>query len=621
LAKHDDIHSTEKLLNLIRHDSVSEISHDKNPAHSEPKKSRMVAPVSFKKRMTIGVDIGHTYIRLAKISPSDKSPEILDHLHVPVKFNIKASDPKFQTILKSTLDQFCEGSSQYDIWGAIQSANVETRSIRIPKVPRTQIANAVFWTFTKKIAFNEHEELLDFEVIGEVTEGGINKIEAMAFKAPKAEIDQIKTAFENIGYPLKGISIVPFALQNLFRSGAIDHSEKDTCCLFVGRDWSRIAIFNKGNLVLSRGIKAGMRSMVEAINNAIQEKGTGSDQTEDETSGQDNSNDTIAGTIHPLAQKLFFQILGVTGTGRGEASDDPKFDNLKIFQMILPAMKRLVRQIELTFEHYALNFESEGVRRIFISGQITANKMALDFIGKQLDLPIEAMNPFPSNTPFTRHIRIPDSVNERESFVPAIGLALANNAITPNFLFTHQDKSAFEGVRRNNMRILTSCMIILMVLIGIFSWQERNLDSQRMHVEELQAKLFAYNPPAEKEMLLALYAKTKNKRQTLQKIVHRYAPAAVVAELSKTTPPAIRLINIDASFSSIKTKDKTTHTNTLSIDGIVFGDSASFEAVLTGYLLNLKNTPIFEKPNVQNKHIEFYQGQEVLRFKAKLDII
>lgn len=571
--------------------------------------------------MTVGVDIGHTYIRLVKINNSDKDPEILDYLHVPLKSNINVSDTTFQDILKSTLVQFCESPSDFDIWAAIQSANVETRSIRIPKVPRKQIANAVFWTFTKKIAFNKNEEILDYEIVGEVAEGGVKKIEVMAFKAPKAEIEAIKSAFQAINYPLKGISIVPFAIQNLFRSGAIDQSEKDTCCLFIGRDWSRIAIYNRGNLVISRGIKAGMRSMVESINIALKKGGpyTGIMGAQPPDSDTD---DDASEAVHPASQKLFFHYIGVnTAPDSNTGPDDTKYNHQQIFQMMLPAMERLVRQVERTFEHYTLNFNSEGVRRIFISGQITANKMAMDHIGKQLDMPIEAMNPFPANTPFTRHIRIPDSVNERESFVPSIGLALANNAITPNFLYTHRDKDEYEEIRRNNMRILTACMIALMVLIGFFSWQERRLDDRRLQVEELNAKLFSYNPPAEKKMLLALYAKTKNNRQTLQQIVQRYVPVAVVSELSKITPSNIRLINVNAEFNEMKTDDSTSSLNKLAIDGIVFGDAANFEAALTSYILRLKNSPLFDKPAMHMKQIEFYQSSEVLRFKAMLNII
>ncbi len=622
MAKHDDIHSTERLLNLIRSDNSAEATHRPkmdSDGSTKSKLSSFISPVSFRKRITIGVDIGHTYIKFAKISQSDKSFEILDFLDVPINKQINVNDPQFQKLLKSTLDKFCGEHHHPAIWSAIQSARVETRCIHIPKVPRKQIANAIYWTFTKKIEFDKTEELLDFEILGDITEDGVKKTEIMAFKAPKKEISDIKAAFQKIGYPLTGITIVPFAIQNLFRSRIITHTDEDTCCLFIGRDWSRIAIFNKHNLVLSRGIKAGMRSMVEAINITVQNQDNWSGQPSAKGSDGSSADKHDSSRIDPESQRLFFEFIGVAGPRTGPSDQAVKYDTTHIFQMILPALERLVRQVERTFEHYALNFNSEGVRRIFISGMVTANPMIMEYIGKQLDLPIAAMNPFPADSAFVRRIRIPENVQEREGFVPSIGLALANNAITPNFLYTHGDREQAESIRRNNMRILTACMIVLMVLIGIFSWQENRLDAKRDRIDELNNRLLTYNPPAEKDLLLALYAKTKNKRQTINQIVHRYTPAAIVSELSDITPANIRLISIDAVFSS--DHGLADAPRTIAIEGIIFGDPDRFEPTLTGYLLNLKNSPIFNKPSVRNKQVEYYQNQQVLRFIANLSII
>lgn len=573
--------------------------------------------VPFKKRLTIGVDIGHAYIKLAKVSQSDKHFELLDYLDVPINFQISLKDPKFLKILKSTLDQFSGQDTNCKIWSAIQSAKVETRFIRIPKLPRKQIPNAIFWTFTKKVPFNGNEEILDYEIIGDINEDGIKKTEVIVFKAPMEDVISLKGAFRQIGYPLTGISIVPFAIQNLFRANIVPHPEEDTCCLFVGRDWSRIAIFSRSNLILSRGIKAGMRSMVEAINIALQRDADWSDAPSSSVpDGEDGVEHATA--VHPQAQRIFFRFVGITSATESHSSPADDLDPLQVFQMVLPAMERLIRQVERTFEHYALNFNSEGVRRIFISGQITANTTIIDYMRQQLDLPVIPLNPFPAGTPFVRQVRIPELVWQREGFVPAIGLALSNNKITPNFLFTHQDKDTSENVRRNNMRVLTCCLVILIFLIGIFSWQEKQLDEKRGQIEKLNNKLLKYNPPAQKELLLAMYAKTKHKRKTVTRIVHRYTPVAVLAELSQITPANIRLTKTMANFGKDNTEGAVSR---LTIEGIVFGTPGSFETSLTGYMLSLKNSPMFNRPQVQNKKIEYYDDQEVLRFKANLEII
>jgi hypothetical protein len=406
----------------------------------------------------------------------------------------------------------------------------------------------------------------------------------------------------------------------LLRKQIISHPGEDTCCLFVGRDWSRIAIYNKGILILSRGIKAGMRSMVDAINSAMRRNDIWGKASSDDEFIASASHKAQPAAIDPKAQEIFFDFIGVPAASDKDTDKNEALGHDQVFQMVLPAMERLIRQIERTFEHYALNFSTEGIRRMFISGQVIANAGVVDYFERQLDIPVVPMNPFPDGKPFTEQIRIPDAVSEREGFVPAIGLALSDNAITPNFLFTHEDKDSVESVRRNNMRILTACMICLMVMIGVFSFQQKQLDRHREQVDNLNSRLIRYNPPARKELLLALFAKAKHKNKLVKQIIHRYIPAAVVTELADVTPSNIRLLNLDAEFG--KPSDASSNSeNSVIIEGIIFGEAGNFETILTSYLLKLKNSPIFRKPRVQSKQIEFFHDKEVMRFVTKLEVI
>ena len=623
MAKHDEIQSTEKLLDLIRNqDQLDPPSSGKQEIATVPKRSggKLGAAVRLGKKTVVGVDIGHSYIKLAKIRHnSDKTYQLLDYLDVPLNKSANLKDPAILALLKTTLNQFCGGESNMAVWAAITSANVETRCLHIPKLPAKQVQNAVFWTFTKKVPLNASEELLDYEILGDVSQGGVKKTEVMSFKAPKEEIETLKTAFQSIGFPLSGISIVPFAIQNLFRAKLLESGEQDICCLFVGRDWSRIAIYSNSNLVLSRGIKAGMRSMIEAINASLNQPGEPNGSFPDALDLSEN-NVSRSATIDPASQKLFFDFLDHPATS--ESSELLMgHSSVKVFQMLMPAMERLIRQVERTFEHYNLNFHHDGVKKIYISGSVTSNQMIIDHIGSQLDLPIVVMDPFSAPGSFTEMVKVPNGAADKEGYVPAIGLALSNNRRTPNFLYTHQDKEHAERVRNNNTRVLTACLIVLIFLIAVFSWQERRLDKKRIEVARLNDKLLSFTPPAEKDIVLALYAQTKKKRGTMKQLAARYAPVSMISELSKLTPPHIRLLSMDASFITASGAGTGSATGTLVIQGLVFSDEGSFESLLTSYLFGLKGSPIFEKPQLINKRNVFYNGKEVLRFDAKLELI
>ena len=93
---------------------------------------------------------------------------------------------------------------------------------------------------------------------GEIVDQGKPKYSVMVYTAPKAEIERIKTIiFDDMGINLAGITIVPFAMQNIFRSKWMPATEEIFASLFIGNNFSRIDVYNKENLVMTRGIKTG----------------------------------------------------------------------------------------------------------------------------------------------------------------------------------------------------------------------------------------------------------------------------------------------------------------------------------------------------------------------------
>ena len=202
MARYDEISSTEKLLDLIRgnrgKDSESP-AFSPSPSSAGGVKSSFFKAFTFRKKNVVGVDIGPKDLRLAKIGPSaDKNPELLDYSHIPVDPSIPKNSPRFYRFFKSALADFCDPSEQFEIWSIVSSANVETRYLRIPKVPKKQISTAVYWTYKKDISFNEQSEVFDYEVLGDIIEDGIPKIEAMAYSAPKQEIDELKKEIDTL---------------------------------------------------------------------------------------------------------------------------------------------------------------------------------------------------------------------------------------------------------------------------------------------------------------------------------------------------------------------------------------------------------------------------------------
>ena len=184
---------------------------------------------------------------------------------ITVKFPSKRGCPRdtleFAGFLRSALAQFCGSRKNFTLWGLIQSDKVGVQTIRIPKVGKKQLENAVYWTAKKNISFDEKDTILDFEVQGEVIESGIAKLSVLVCTASKREVEEMKNLFSGIGFPLTGLTVAPFALQNLFRTDWMSLPGQTVATLYIGDSSSRIDIFSEGNLVMTRGIRAGINSM------------------------------------------------------------------------------------------------------------------------------------------------------------------------------------------------------------------------------------------------------------------------------------------------------------------------------------------------------------------------
>ena len=187
MARQDEISSTERLLELIRTDSEIELedSGKRSRKRSGSLKSLARRSISFKKNISIGVDIGYNDLKLVKVRRiSDQSYEMLEYARIPFNPEISRESPDFHQFLRPTLAEFCGPDRGSDIWCTISSARVETRHFRIPKVATRQIPNAIYWAYQREAAFNEDEKVFDFEILGEVQEEQTVKMDVLAYTVP-----------------------------------------------------------------------------------------------------------------------------------------------------------------------------------------------------------------------------------------------------------------------------------------------------------------------------------------------------------------------------------------------------------------------------------------------------
>lgn len=611
-----EISSTEKLLKVIR---------DKDGAPAPPGKGetqpqgagqavKFSSPlISLKKSSTVGIDIGHAYLRLVRaVESAGGKWQVIERRRLPVPPRVSRDAPAFAAFLKSALGEFCASARQSQLWAIMSSANVELHHVRIPRLGKKQIAGAVYWAARKEVSFNEKETLLDFEVQGEVVDQGIPKLAVMFYTAPRREVEDLRNLFSRIGWPLTGISIVPFAIQNHFRTGWMP-GEGTIANLFIGNDFSRIDVYSGGDLVMTRGIKAGNTSMVEALVEQY----------------NDSKGPEAAALTMEEGRNILYSLspdsppLKEGDAGFGLAKE-------KVFGMINPALDRLARQVERTFEHFASTSENVKIGRIFVTGAMNIYPPIIDYVGNQLGIASEVLDPLSEkdSIPACRDVEDAHCLSERIAFTPALGMALSHNDYTPNLLFTYRDKETAMGVSRWNRALLAGFVVLALLCGGVFAYQSVIIQQKQKVLEGLEPQLASLGPQIDRNLLQSLAVKVSQKRQLSKGYAERYLGMVVISELTALTPPNIRFLDLKLNPAPAPAQAAPAQgapaakggTPGIVLEGLVLGDRQSLETSLAGYVMVLDSSPIFREIVIQKNTVEPYLKQEALHFILNLKV-
>lgn len=591
------------------------------PSFRKTGRFKMALPrfAPLQKSSTVGIDIGHDYLRLVRaVQTAGGKWEILDRRRFSLPAQTARQTPEFSAFLKTSLAAVCGPSNRTDLWVNMSAAKVDVRHIRIPRVPRKQIANVVYWTVKKETPFDEREMLLDFENQGEVIEQGIPKLSIMVYTAPRREIEELKELFLRIGRPLTGISIVPFSVQNLFRTGWITTQEGNVASLFTGNDFSRIDIYAGKNLVMTRGIKAGMSSMVEALVDRF----------------GDLAPRRAALPLTPEQGRKIIRSLSPDSLPLEEGDAGFGISKEKIFEMILPALERLTRQAERTFEHYTTTMPGERIVRIYVTGAMNVCQPIIDYVGAQLGITSSVLDPLGEHEAAAcPDVEDSHCISERIAFGPALGLALSDNHHTPNLLYTYKDREKAASVTRINRAVFAAFMASVVLCAAIFLFQNHAISRKKATLAGIERQIAAIGLPVDRDQLAKMAGKLTERRQLSRVYADRYLDVVLIGELAALTPPNIRFIELKitrgpagagaAAANQPKEKGKDAAkgvSEEVILEGLVIGDRQSLEPALAVYTMSLEASPLFRQVIVQKNSLEPYLKSETLHFILNLKV-
>lgn len=551
------------------------------------------------RKFTIGVDIGQDSLFLVKMTGSAEGRPIwIDSKIIPSNQFSSHNTDEFKSFLKTALIDFAGPLSACSFWAMIPASDVNITHMKIPRVAKKQIENVIYWTAKKENPIDEKESIFDFEIQGEITDQGIPKHAVMAYTAPRHEVEKLKSYFSSIGIALEGITIAPYAVQNIFRTKWMNPPHACFATLFIGTDFSRIDIYKNGALAMTRGVKTGVTSMVEAIEETISETQDSRPISREES------------------KKVFRDYFAGDQAGVANLSD-AGFTRQQIMEMVEPAMDRLTRQIERTLEYYTTSVGYERIEKLYVSSTTDAYRPFIDRFQEQLGVETELFDPFIGRALPGIAMLSPD---QKVAITPALGLSLSDRSRTPNLIFTYREKKFEEKEKTINRGIWALFALILLLCIAMLGYQAAQISQNRSLKVKLEQELALYQPVLSTEKVSQVKEDLKGMLLKRKHYARKYAGLAVIGELSALTPDNVKLIAIRV-VPDVPPQGKNqlpgAQTEDITIEGVVRADREMFDTVLARYVMKLENSPMLRQVVLQKSAVIPFRKEEVLHFTLK----
>ena len=632
---------------------------------------------SFGKAACVGVDISQAEIVCVKLRGHDADFAVLGAQTAAVPAGMEPGSPEFVALLQRTLAALCGAGPAPTIWAAAHSARANLQFVTIPKVASRQVDNAVFWTAKKEMGFDEAGVVFDFERRGEIAEKGVTRLGAMAYTTPRDAITTIKSDFAKAGFPLTGLTLEPFAHQNLFRRHVISRGAPGAVAnLHVGQHWSRLEIFSNGDLMFVRVIKTSMSGMELAVLEALDARTIVAGSTPEAPMRAPAPTEPPA---HPEEMVLDLDALGGEDLGLTLEIDSapapqptpqiqpaaPRkpavqaepvharellealiygcltFDDCHpgyglelddIMEMLRPVASRLVRQVEMTLKHYRESLGHDPVVRLTVSGALGGSELFLGFISDHIGLPCAPLDVLAGRAlppDMALGARTPPSV-----YSQALGLALSGLDVTPSTFFTYRERAAVRTSRFLEQTVLVGLAAVLATM-ALFSFaalsKRHDLERDR---DALLSQIAAFGGGLDAAALARRSQELRTKVEGMQAYAARNHIVGVWEEALALAPEGVALGTLttecgppekSSAKPSVKApqggKDLNAPTARLVIEGVVTGDARLFDSMLASYVVALEGSPLFEEASVKRSEVEPLDGGATgLRFVLTLNL-
>jgi Tfp pilus assembly PilM family ATPase len=556
----------------------------------------------------------------------------------------------FPAFLRTCLESVRDKAPQLRTWAVLRSQDLDLNVLTVPKLSGAKLDAAVYWTQQKEKKFAEAEYAMDYVVLGPTRDSKEPRLDVLTCLARRVDVDSLREAFREAGWPLEGITTLPFAMQALYRLPGAPGGFALAANIHVEEDASTIGLYAGGNLRFSRFIRSGTDSMAEAVlvhfqdlskpRSAPQATPQAAQQADDlellppGASAEAVEPPAAAGAEEPpvlppvdaLQAKGLMRHALLGGPVPKGVSPGHVLNEAQMLEAVAPAIDRLAKQVERTLEFYATSTQ-QRCDVVHCSGRIFRATGVLEALGGHLGYPhlaFDATTMLPSK---------PGSVSDidRMALAPALAASLSAPDKGINLLRNYKQRAAAHSKQAVTRGLLLGLAAALMAIGAAGFVIERQVATQRKELASVQRQLESLGPVIDEATLARSVAQFTARQRSLGQVSARFTAPVVLAELALRAPANVKILNLTIDFGAPsaaaapptpgKPKAAAQANDLVTLEGIAIGNKADLEPTLSRFVIELEASPLFSMPVVHQTSLkELGPEGQVLHFVLHMGV-
>ncbi len=438
----------------------------------------------------IGIDIGTYSIELVEVLPGPDGPQIANYGHQLIPKSISDANNNEEMIaglLRLLVSRFKLHSKK--VYLNLSGYNVLVRKSTIPRMPQDELVEAIKWDAREELLFPPEEAVVDYYIIGETNQEGLDFYELLVVISAEEEINRLIKIANEAGLQVMGIVPLPLSLEVYDRLFLETEQTEGatTCYVDMGAERTRVYFITGVEVLFSREIPNSGINVTKAL-------------VGDYQASVGNSVQTIN-----IDEKRAEEIKHTYGIPP-EDTDEETHDRIPVQDFrnrIIPIVTRQVEEIERSIDSFVNSYIMTSVERVVFTGGAMGLKGYTDFVTDHMesvmDVTVVCHNPLSQMQVVNTETLDDDRGDFGSAMVAATGLAVGK-ADKVNLLPEEYRQSIQKTLRQAARFAPVPVLVLLLIALSVYlrgdigSMREQ-LASKNGMLSQMQSQIAAFEIP------------------------------------------------------------------------------------------------------------------------------